>query len=98
MSIEGNFITLIVADTFLCNDYEYSLKISQLDFSYVANMSLFEGNILRFRALASIRLFEFAQNEEGDLVENFSLIKQAIDSLRDALKIYQAQDVPNESN
>lgn len=61
MSTEGQFIILIVADTFLCNDYEYSLKISEQDFSYVANTSLFEGNILRFRALASIKLFEFTE-------------------------------------
>ena len=85
MSIEGQFIILIVADTFLCNDYEYCLKISQQDFSYVANTPLFEANILRFRALASMRLFEFAQSEEGDLIENFNLLKQAIESLRNAL-------------
>lgn len=74
MTPEGKFIILMVADTFLCNDYEYSLRISQQDFSYIANTSLFEGNILRFRALASIKLFEFAESEKGDLIENFHLL------------------------
>ena len=60
VSIEGEFILLAVANTFLTNDYEYSLRISSADFSYIANSALFEGNILRYRALASIKLFELA--------------------------------------
>lgn len=68
ISIEGQFIIMYVAMTFLTNDYEYSLRMSSTDFSYVANSSIFEGNALRFRALASSKLFEYALNEEGDLV------------------------------
>ena len=58
MTIEGQFILLMVADTYLTHDYEYSLRISTTDFSFIANTFLFEGNILRFRALASLKLFE----------------------------------------
>ena len=58
MTIEGQFILLMVADTYLTHDYEYSLRISGTDFSFIANTCLFEGNILRFRALASLKLFE----------------------------------------
>ena len=54
----GKFIMLIVANTYFSNDYEFSLQISKTDFSHIAHSSLFEGNILRFRALASLKLFE----------------------------------------
>lgn len=52
MSKYGYFIVLLVADTYLANDYEYCLRISMTDFSSNASSRLFEGNILRFRALA----------------------------------------------
>ena len=58
MVTEGYFIVLMVADTYLTNDYEYSLRISTTNFSYTTNTALFMGNILRFRALASLKLFE----------------------------------------
>ena len=54
MTIEGEFILHWVADTYLLNDFEHSLKISTTEFSNVANTTLFEANILRFRALASL--------------------------------------------
>lgn len=70
MTIEGQFILLMVADTYLTNDHEYSLRISTTDFSFIASTALFEGNILRFRALASLKLFEdglkIMQPEEED--------------------------------
>ena len=88
MSTAGNFIILIVADTFLCNDFEYSLRISQQDFSFVCSDSLFEGNMLRFRALASMKLFEYAINQGGDRVINFYLLAQALQSLSNAFQIY----------
>ena len=84
MSTAGKFIILIVADTFLCNDFEYSLRISQQDFSFVCNDSLFEGNILRFRALASMKLFQYAIDQRGDPVGNFYLLTQALQSLSNA--------------
>ena len=52
----GLFILYIVADTYLSHDYEYSLRISIINWSYFANSCLFEGNILRFRALASLAM------------------------------------------
>ena len=58
MKTEGRFIVLMVADTYLTNDFEYSLRISTTDFSYVANTALFEGNILRFRALSNLKIFD----------------------------------------
>ena len=63
MTIEGQFILLMVADTYLTHDYEYSLRISETDFSFIANTCLFEGNILRFRALASLKLFEVSYKD-----------------------------------
>ena len=36
MTIEGQFILLMVADTYLTHDYEFSLRISTTDFSFIA--------------------------------------------------------------
>ena len=84
----GKFITLIVANTYLSNDYEYSLRISTTDFSYIANSSLFEGNILRFRALASLKLFELSDLQETEdkdrMRENFNFLTTAIASLENS--------------
>ena len=66
MIIEGEFILHWVADTYLLNDFEHSLRISTTDFSYVANTAVFEANILRFRTLASLKLFhhfDFTEDE-----------------------------------
>ena len=56
MKTEGRFIVLMVADTYLTNDFEYSLRISTTDFSYVANTPIFEGNILRIKSLSASKL------------------------------------------
>ena len=48
----------MVAETYLTNDFEYSLRISTTDFSYFTISPIFEGNILRFQALANMKLFE----------------------------------------
>ena len=74
MSHEGEFLIYFVANTFLTNDYEHCLRISQTDFSYVANSCLFEGNILRFRSLASMKVYEHAMLAGGDIEENFDLL------------------------
>ena len=73
MSIEGEFILLAVADAFLASDYEYSLRISSSDFSSTCNSDIFESNILRYRALASIKLFMCAI-EEKMMVQNFAML------------------------
>ena len=72
MNIPGRFILLMAANIFLSGDYEYCLWICSHNFSYVANASLFEGNILRFKALAAEQLFfhmnlkELSEEEEGN--------------------------------
>lgn len=94
MREEGRFILLCVADAYLTNDFEYSLRLSTQNFSSIANTCLFEGNILRFRALANLKLFEHGLNErEEDKRENFAFLTQAIDSLDNALDIFKAKDV-----
>ena len=93
MIIEGEFILHWVADTYLLNDFEHSLRISTTDFSYVANTALFEANILRFRALASLKLFHhFDFTEEENLREGYDYLMKAIESMLNALQIYQAID------
>ena len=100
MTDVGEFILLAVANAFLTNDLEYSLSISTSDFSYLTNNSLFEGNILRFQALASIKLFERAIEQENPY-ENFCFLAQAIDSAKNAWAIYNPDDdilVQNKKN
>ena len=60
---EDAFIAYAVAATYLTNDFEYSLRIATTDFSCMTNTPLFEGNILRFRALSSLKLFEHSLEE-----------------------------------
>ena len=92
MFTEGKFILLCAADAYLTNDFEYSLRISTQNFSSIANSCLFEGNILRFRALASLKLFEHGLEErEEDKQENFTYLTKAIDSLDNALEIFKAE-------
>lgn len=55
---EAYFIVLMVAVTYLTNDFEYSYNISATNFSYSTHTALFMGNILRFRALNCLKLFE----------------------------------------
>ena len=92
MGQEAQFILFCVLNSFLICDYEYCLRITQTDFSFVANSALFEGNLLRFRSIASLKLFEFAVDEDETFVENFDLIIQAIESAQNALDIYKAED------
>jgi len=70
MTVEGQFILHMVADTYLTKDYDYSLRISTTDFSYIANTRLFEGNILRFRALASLKMFEDGLKDMKNLLDD----------------------------
>ena len=60
----GLFIIFMVADTYLSHDFEYSLRISTTDFSFFVNSSIFESNVLRFRALASIEMFQNSLQED----------------------------------
>lgn len=88
----GEFVCLAIANAFLTNDLEYSISISSNNFSIVANSCHFEGNILRFKALASIKLFERAVEQEDELeYDHFLLLEQAIDSIENALAIYKQE-------
>lgn len=93
MTVEGEFILLMCADTYLTNDFEFSLRISTTDFSFVACTRFFEGNILRYRALASLKLFENRINDEESREESFELLTTAIASLQNAYQIFKADDV-----
>ena len=53
----------MAANIFLSGDYEYSLSICSHNFSQVANTSLFEGNILRFKSLSAERLFQHVNQD-----------------------------------
>ena len=53
MVTRGKMIVLKAANDFLSGDFESSLDICNTNFSNYANSSLFEGNLLRFRALAA---------------------------------------------
>lgn len=88
----GEFILYCVVINYLTNDFEYSLRITQADLSFVANSALFESNILRFRALASIKLFEFAvEEDDAAFVNNFGLMTQALTAMENSLIIYKAE-------
>ena len=89
MKISGKFILLTAANIFLSRDYEYCLRICSTNFSYVADTALFEGNILRFRALASEQLFSLmCANLEEKEVLDYSALFDAIDSAKNSLQIY----------
>ena len=94
MNDQATFILLMVATTYLSNDFAYSFSIAIDDFSYVANCALFESNILRFRALSSLRLFENGlqhenpDDEPSEIKENFEYLTKAIASLENAKDIY----------
>ena len=93
MKTEGRFIILYVADTYLMNDFEYSLRLSTNDFTSICTTSLFEGNIMRFRALASLKLFELGLEEDIEFMQsNFEYLTTAIASLQNALQIYKAEN------
>ena len=82
MIIEGEFILYWVADTYLLNDFEHSLRISTTDFSFVENSALFEANILRFRALASLKLFQHCDlDNEENIREGYDYLIKAIESM-----------------
>jgi len=91
MTLQGEFIILLIANTFLNHDYEGCLLIAKNDFSYVANSAIFEANLLRFLSLSSFKAFEHAihvNNDDAAFLGNFDLLIQALRSSQDALEIY----------
>lgn len=82
MTKEEEFILLIVTNTYLTHEFEYSLQISVTDVSYLANSCLFESNILRFRALASLKLYEHVTyTNYTEQKQKFEYLTKAIESL-----------------
>ena len=72
MCTQGRFILLTVANIFLSSDYEYCLRICHNNFSYVANTSLFEGSILRFKSLAAEQIFKNSISNSDEDSEDFN--------------------------
>ena len=83
-----------MANIFLSSDYEYCLRICQYNFSYVANTSIFEGNILRFKSLAAEQIFkhslerEDSQDGDNDSNSNIRMLFYAIEAAQNAREIY----------
>ena len=76
------------------NEFEYSLRLSTNNFSSICFTPLFEGNILRFRALANLKLFECSLEEGFDgymMEQNFEYLIKAIESLENAIEIFKAE-------
>ena len=93
MKVDGQFILLMSANAYLSNDFEYSLRVSLRDVSYVAHTRLFESHILRYRALASLKMFEYGYDEtEEDRKETFEYLTSAIESIENAYEIYSVKE------
>ena len=58
MTVQGKFIVMTAVNTLLCADFAYVLRICSTNFSFIANTSLFEGNILRLKSLAAEYLYK----------------------------------------
>ena len=92
MTSSGQFILLFAANLYLSNDIGYCMHITQINFSYIDNTSLFEANILRFRSLAADQLFEHSDNySEHDQQLNLSNLFLAFHSATNALTIYAGE-------
>ena len=89
----------MTANTFLSRDFKQCLRVCNQDFSYISNSYLFEGNILRFKALALHEIYKkhTAKNtylpiyERDDYFEFDKpiMIVNAKNSLENAIKIFK---------
>ena len=94
MSIPGQFILYFCANIFLSSDFEYCLRITLKNFSFVENTSLFEANILRFRSLAAEQLFDQKDKttiREHDIFRNLTNLFTALESAENAKIIYETR-------
>ena len=99
LSPEGRFILYTAANTFLSNDYEHCLKICETDFAYIANSHLFEGNILRFKALAHHEIYKistarqhpsvYERDVTGDPVKLARMLTEAEEALLNAKEVFK---------
>ena len=83
MQDEAKFILLYAVDAYLTNDFQHSLFIATLDFKPILvdtdTKNLFEGNLKRVQALASLKLFEHGlDDQEKDQQENQEYLTTAI--------------------
>lgn len=94
----------MAANILISGDYEYCLSICSHDFSHVTkNISLFDGNILRFKSLAAERFFQyinaFPNPQERLSMPSSQEFKQlsnlflAIESAKNALEIYKNRTI-----
>ena len=91
MSVAGHFVLLFSANIFLSSDFEYCMRITMKNFSFIENSSLFEGNILRFRSLAAEQLYEHKSSiriSDQEIQINLTNLFIALESAENALKIY----------
>lgn len=54
----GRFILFIAAISFLSYDYEKGLEICKTNYSSLSNSLIFEGNILRLKAMCLSNLYK----------------------------------------
>ena len=83
-------------------DYEYCLTVCSTDFASRSHSTLFMGNILRFKSLASEHLYlllneehEEEEKQEIDLNQRYKSLKVAIDSAKKALELYKGKEKRN---
>ena len=58
LSAPGRFILYHTANLFLSTNYEKCFKVCSANYSFIANSTIFEGNILRFKALALEHIYK----------------------------------------
>ena len=97
----ARFILYSAANAFLKQDYEYCLKICSKDYSFEANMNVFEGNIVRLKALAlehSIQSQRFSNNRRktygkvsAPTNEEKETLLQAIEAVKNSLEIFEGE-------
>ena len=85
-----------MANLFLSTDYEKCLTVCSINFSSILNNSLFESNILRFKALALEQIFVKYTADDKDenlqdigTIEEIKLILDALEALKTQNKITQ---------
>ena len=82
---QGIFILYHVANLFLSTDYEKCLSVCSTNFSSILDNSLFESNILRFKALALEQIFvkytAVDKDENLQDLESIDEIKLILDAL-----------------
>ena len=74
----GLFILYRIANLFLARDYEQCLRLAKFNFAAVCNSRLFEGNILRYKALSlemnysyNHTIYQAQQEQKGKNREEF---------------------------